>query len=147
MVRASLRERSSRPSSRPVEVDLGDLRPTRDFTFVKDTAQAFLAVGGAEADQVVGKVFNCGTGSEISIGDLVSLIGEIAGRPVVTARREERVRPADSEVQRLICDSGRLRQMTGWAPTRSLREGLMETMAWFQEPANLSRYKLTEYAQ
>ena len=137
---------ANRTSTRPVTIDLGDLRPTRDFTFVTDTVRAFLAVADAAPDEVIGNVFNCGTGSEVSIGDLVSLIGELADRQIVTELRGDRVRPDGSEVLRLVSDSRPLRQKTGWAPTRSLRQGLTETIAWFDDPSNLARYKTELYA-
>ncbi|GDY69812.1 UDP-glucose 4-epimerase [Streptomyces avermitilis] len=67
-------------------IALGDLRPTRDFMFVKDTAQAFLAVGTAPAEAVVGRTFNAGTGGEISVGDLVTLVGKLMGPSLRSAR-------------------------------------------------------------
>ncbi|MFD9328446.1 SDR family NAD(P)-dependent oxidoreductase [Streptomyces sp. NPDC060065] len=126
-------------------ITLGDLRPTRDFTFAKDTAQAFLAVGTAPAEAVVGRTFNAGTGGEISVGDLVTLIGKLMAADLEVREDVQRIRPAGSEVMRLVCDASRLRAATGWAPAHSLEEGLEATIAFFRDPANLARYKTTVY--
>ncbi|WP_031088260.1 SDR family NAD(P)-dependent oxidoreductase [Streptomyces sp. NRRL WC-3549] len=126
-------------------ITLGDLRPTRDFTYVRDTARAFLAVGTADAGQVVGRTFNAGTGGEISVGDLVTLIGKVTGTEVDVREDPERVRPAASEVMRLVADATRLRETTGWAPAHDLEEGLARTAAFFRDPANLARYKTGIY--
>ncbi|MGK5632061.1 SDR family NAD(P)-dependent oxidoreductase [Streptomyces sp. URMC 123] len=126
-------------------VTLGDLRPTRDFTYVEDTAAAFLAVGTAPAERVIGRTFNAGTGGEISVGDLVTLIGKLMDTEVSVRADEQRVRPAASEVMRLVCDASRLRAATGWAPAHGLEAGLRRTIAFFRDPANLARYKTDRY--
>ncbi|MEU1626425.1 SDR family NAD(P)-dependent oxidoreductase [Streptomyces sp. NPDC020096] len=126
-------------------ITLGDLRPTRDFTYVADTAAAFLAVGTAPDDTVVGRTFNAGTGGEISVGDLVALIGKAMDTDIEVRQDPERVRPADSEVMRLVCDASRLRAATGWRPAHSLEDGLRATAAFFRDPANLARYKTHLY--
>ena len=122
-------------------VRIGSLEPTRDFMYAADTAAAFTAVGSAPRDGVVGQVFNAGTGREISIGELLTTIGQLMERAVRPAVEDERLRPEDSEVMRLVCDAGRLRDLTGWRPTHTLEDGLRETIAWFSLPANLARYK------
>ncbi len=127
------------------EIRLGDLRPTRDFTFVEDTARAFMAVADAPAEAVVGRTLNAGTGVEISIGDLVRTIAAAAGCEVTVTEEAARLRPSGSEVMRLVCDSSRLTQATGWKPTVSLAEGLARTAAWFSQPENLARYKWNAY--
>lgn len=126
-------------------ITLGDLRPTRDFSYVKDTVAAFLAVGTAPAADVVGRTFNSGTGEEISVGDLVSLIGKIMDTELEVRADQERIRPAASEVMRLVCDAGRLRAATGWAPAHTLEQGLAQTVAFFRDPLNLGRYKAGIY--
>ncbi|MEU7042068.1 SDR family NAD(P)-dependent oxidoreductase [Streptomyces varsoviensis] len=126
-------------------LDLGDLRPTRDFSYVKDTVAAFLAVGTAPAEHVVGRTFNAGTGREISIGDLVTLIGKLMDAELEVREDTRRVRPAASEVMRLLCDASRLRAATGWAPAHHLEEGLARTIEFFRDPANLARYKTDIY--
>jgi UDP-glucose 4-epimerase len=126
-------------------VTLGDLRPTRDFTFVRDTAAAFLAVGTAPAGKVVGRTFNAGTGGEISVGELVTLIGTLMDAELTVVSDPQRLRPAGSEVMRLVCDARRLREATGWEPAHKLADGLAETVAFFRDPANLARYKTAAY--
>jgi UDP-glucose 4-epimerase len=128
------------------EISLGSLDPTRDFNFVADTAEAFVSVVRADADDVVGRVFNAGSGHEISIGDTVSLIGEVMGVEVEPILDPARVRPAGSEVQRLVCDSSALHAATSWKPTHTLEEGLRTTAEWFVDPANLARYRTDRYA-
>lgn len=122
-------------------IRLGDTSPTRDFNFVLDTAAAFLAVGFAPAEPVVGHVLNAGSGTETSVGELVQTVARIMGRDVTVEVDEQRVRPAGSEVQRLVCDSTRLREATGWAPAYDLAAGLRETADWFLDPVNLARYR------
>jgi NAD dependent epimerase/dehydratase len=129
------------------EIRIGATDPTRDFTFVADTAAAFLAVGTTVPERVVGETFNAGTGREISIGDLAARIGELAGRRVPVRTETHRLRPPRSEVQRLLCDNTKLRERTGWSPRYSLDDGLKETVSWFLEPANLARYRTTGYVR
>ncbi|WP_308170052.1 SDR family NAD(P)-dependent oxidoreductase [Acrocarpospora catenulata] len=121
-------------------VQLGALTPTRDFLYVKDTAAAFAHLGTAQG--VEGELFNAGTGVEISVGELASKIAEIMGAEVEFTCKAERLRPADSEVMRLVCDSTKLRER-GWAPAHTLEDGLKACAAWF--PENLDRYKTTIY--
>ncbi|MGF1428801.1 SDR family NAD(P)-dependent oxidoreductase [Kitasatospora sp. LaBMicrA B282] len=127
------------------EIVLGDLRPTRDFMFVKDTAAAFHTVGTAAAETVVGRTFNAGTGGEISVGDLVTLVGKLMDVDLTVREDTQRLRPTNSEVMRLVCDATRLRTATGWAPGHTLEEGLLETIEFFRNPANLARYKTDLY--
>jgi len=126
-------------------IHLGDVRPSRDFMFVADTADAFIRVAEAPAAAVVGRVMNAGTGVETSIGDLVRLIEELTGRRIPVQQDDERLRPPDSEVMRLVCDSSRLREATGWQPRTPLRDGLEATIRWFSEPANRARYRSERY--
>jgi len=123
-------------------VSLGTTAPTRDFTFVADTAAAFLAVGTAAPDRVVGRTLNAGTGTEISIGELATRIGQLMDRKVEVVEEAERLRPDASEVMRLVSDSSQLRRLTGWQPQHTLDDGLRATIAWFSDPANLARYKV-----
>ncbi|MFE9369042.1 SDR family NAD(P)-dependent oxidoreductase [Streptomyces sp. NPDC006711] len=126
-------------------ITLGDLRPTRDFTFAADTARAFLAVGTAPAERVVGRTFNAGTGTEISVGDLVRLIGKVMGAELDVQEDGQRIRPANSEVMRLVADASRLSEATGWQPEFSLEAGLERTAEFFRDPGNLARYKTGIY--
>ena len=123
------------------DLQLGLLSPTRDFNYVTDTVEAFVAVGTAPSDSVVGRVFNAGSGIESSIGDVVRTIGEILGVQPRIAEDQARMRPDDSEVMRLVADATLLRGATGWAPRFTLRQGLQATCSWFSDPANLANYK------
>ena len=127
------------------EIRLGLLTPTRDFLYVRDTAAAFVAAGTAPAESVAGRVLNAGTGTEISIGDLVTTIGSIMDRPARAVEDTRRMRPDRSEVMRLVCDASALTAATGWSPGYTLEEGLRETVAWFLDPSNLSRYRWQDY--
>jgi UDP-glucose 4-epimerase len=127
-------------------ISLGSLEPTRDFNFVADTAEAFVSVVRADAADVVGRVFNAGSGHEISIGDTVGLIGDVMGVEVEAVLDPDRVRPAGSEVQRLVCDSSALHAATSWKPAHTLEEGLRATATWFADPVNLARYRTDRYA-
>jgi NDP-hexose 4,6-dehydratase len=127
------------------QIRIGDLRPTRDFTFVADTVRAFMALADAPAEAVVGRTLNAGTGIETSIGDLVEMIGRAAGHNVEVVEEAERLRPAGSEVMRLLCDSSRLTAATGWKPQVNLADGLVTTEEWFSRPENLARYKWNSY--
>ena len=113
------------------EVNLGELTPTRDFTFVSDTVDGF--VKAAERSEAVGKTLNLGSGKEISIGALAETIVGVLGKKVPVVSREERKRPKDSEVFRLCSDNSRAREVLGWAPTVTLEEGLVETVRWMAE--------------
>ncbi len=126
-------------------IELGSLTPTRDLTFVSDTAAAFMAVGSAAAEDVVGQVFNAGSGKEISVGDLARTIAEVMGVQVEVVQDPSRLRPDASEVQRLMCDNSKLRSATDWRPTHSLHSGLKATVDWFTDPANLARYRPDHY--
>jgi NAD dependent epimerase/dehydratase len=126
-------------------IKLGALWPVRDFSFVTDTANAFITVGEAAASAVLGEVFNCGPGEEVSIGDLAAEIADVMGVQAEITEDSGRLRPKDSEVVRLVCDAGKLRERTGWTPAVSRSEGLRRTVEWFGDPANLARYTLGEY--
>jgi NAD dependent epimerase/dehydratase len=129
----------------PTEIKLGALDPTRDFLFVRDTVAAFVAVGEAPLEKVVGQVFNAGTGLEVSIHDLVTRIAAVMGREVRVVQDPQRLRPSDSEVMRLVCDASKLRQATGWEPKYALDDGLRATAAWFEHAPNLERTKADIY--
>jgi NDP-hexose 4,6-dehydratase len=129
----------------PARLKLGALWPVRDFSFVTDTAAAFIAVGEAPGSAVLGEVLNCGPGEEVSIGDLAAEIAGLMGLRAEITEDAGRLRPKDSEVVRLLCDATRLRERTGWAPAVPRAEGLARTITWFGDPANLARYTLGEY--
>ena len=122
-----------------VEVALGDLTTTRDFTYVEDTCRAFLAL--AKRDGGVGETFNIATQTEISIGALFEKIGGLMHAEARIVQDEERIRPPGSEVRRLCGDSGKLFAATGFKPEVTLDSGLAQTIEWFRNPTNLAKYK------
>jgi NAD dependent epimerase/dehydratase len=123
------------------ELELGNVKPTRDFTFVTDTARGFLEIFKSHIP--FGEIVNIGNGNEISIGDLVALISELMGKDVKPKNDESRVRPVNSEVERLLCNNEKLLSKTSWTPRISLREGLMKTIDWIQN--NFDRIKTDIY--
>jgi len=126
---------------------LGALDPTRDFSYVLDTAGAFITLGEAPASAVIGELFNCGPGDDIAIGKLAEDIVRLMGAEADIVEDPQRLRPKDSEVMRLVCDASKLRERTGWQPRYTRDEGLRETIAWYRDPANLARFKANEYHQ
>ncbi len=124
-------------------ISLGDLTPTRDFTFVRDTCDGLIRIACAE--QTAGETFNIGSNQEISIGDLVRLIACLMSADTQIAADAERVRPSGSEVRRLWCDNSKLANATGFRPATSLEEGLKQTIEWFRDPVNLRRYRPDVY--
>lgn len=124
-------------------IKLGSLHPTRDFNYVEDTCRGF--IGLAECDEAIGKTINIGSNREISVGDLVKLIAEIAGPDITIETDDERKRPEQSEVERLWCDNSKIQALTGFEPQVSLREGLTRTIEWLKQPENLRKYKANIY--
>jgi dTDP-glucose 4,6-dehydratase len=114
-------------------VALGSLRPTRDFTYVEETARGLIAV--AASSQSVGEVMNLGFGEEISIGDLAFLIFSLMEKELDIETEERRIRPELSEVDRLLCDNTKARELLGWQSQVTLREGLERTIDWFESHA------------
>jgi len=123
------------------EIKLGSLTPTRDMNYVLNTVDGFHHVGLHE--NTVGGVFNLGSNREISIGDLVKLISELIGRDVSVEEDIQRKRPKGSEVERLLCNFDKAKELTGWAPSYSLEEGLNETIQWIKD--NLKQFKTEIY--
>lgn len=121
------------------QIELGDVSTTRDFTYVSDTCRGFLAL--ARCEQAIGETVNIGSNFEISIADLLHLIGELMQSQVEPVTDNLRIRPEKSEVQRLWCDNTKIRQLTGFQPQLNLREGLDKTIAWFSIKENLANYK------
>jgi NAD dependent epimerase/dehydratase len=111
-------------------LDLGALHPTRDFNYVTDTARGMIAL--ALAANAVGRVVNIGSGQEWSIGRTVELLCEIVGRHVEVVTDQARVRPANSEVNRLLADNSLIRQLSAWQPEVSFIDGLTRTVEWIR---------------
>lgn len=128
-------------------IKLGALHPTRDFSFVTDTARGFVAA--MESDAAIGTVTNIGSGFEISIGDTVRLIAEVMGVEVEIECDDQRLRPEKSEVERLFASYAKAATNLGWAPEygglEGFKRGLAQTAAWFSDPAHLARYKIDLY--
>jgi NAD dependent epimerase/dehydratase len=127
------------------QIKLGALNPTRDFSYVTDTVQAFIDLGTAPASAVVGEVFNCGPGDDVAIGKLAEEIVALMGVKADVVEDAQRLRPKESEVMRLVCDATRLRERTGWEPAVTREEGLRRTISWFSEPANLAHFTAGGY--
>jgi NAD dependent epimerase/dehydratase len=123
-------------------IKLGALDPRRDLTFVTDTVSGLMAI--AAAPDVVHETLQLGSGHDVSIAELVTLIGELTGRELQVELDPQRVRPPDSEVSRLLCDYGATRSLTGWAPSVDLRDGLARTLESIRRDQH--RYRAGEYA-
>ncbi|MFH9223719.1 GDP-mannose 4,6-dehydratase [Streptomyces lydicus] len=117
------------------QIRLGSLTPTRDFTYVTDTAAGFLAL--ADCDRALGQVVNLGTGREIAIGALAEALIAASGRDAEVVVDPARLRPSGSEVERLLSDNSRARRWASWQPEVSLEEGLKRTSAWVAENLHL----------
>jgi NAD dependent epimerase/dehydratase len=125
------------------EIHLGSLSPTRDFNYVKDTVNGFIAL--AKADNVNGEEVNIATGEEFTIGDLANFLVKEINPNARLIIKDERLRPENSEVFRLIGDASKIRSLTDWKPQHNFYEGLAETIKWFKKPDNLNRYKAWLY--
>ncbi len=124
-------------------IKLGALHPTRDFVFVRDTAEGFVRI--AKCDKCVGEDINIATGKEISIKNLAEKLINLINPKVKIIVDEDRLRPEKSEVERLLGCNKKLKKLTGWTPQYSLEEGLKETIEWFKNPQNLKFYKYDIY--
>jgi dTDP-glucose 4,6-dehydratase len=129
------------------KVKLGSLSPTRDFSFVQDTANGFLAA--AQSDAIVGQTINLGSGFEISIKETAETIAKLMNAKLELVDDEQRVRPENSEVERLHASIEKAKTLLGWQPElkglAGFETGLKKTIEWFSNPKNLSRYKADRY--
>ena len=129
------------------KIKLGAISPTRDFNFVQDTVAGFIAA--MNSDKGLGEVVNFGSNFEISIGDTVKMIAEVMKAEIEIITDDNRLRPENSEVERLWADNTKAKELFGWKPIYAGREGfkrgLAETAEWFMDPANLARYKSDIY--
>lgn len=125
------------------QIKLGDVSPTRDFNYVKDTCRGFIALANCSA--AIGRAVNIGSNYEISIKGTLELIREIMNSDVEFLVDEQRVRPANSEVHRLWCDNSLIHELTGFLPQYSIHDGLRETVQWFCSASNLGKYKTDIY--
>ncbi|MDD3024599.1 MAG: NAD-dependent 4,6-dehydratase LegB [Syntrophomonadaceae bacterium] len=128
-------------------IRIGNINPTRDFNYIKDTVRGFVAV--AESDAAVGEVINIGSNYEISIAKLLELIAEIMHVRIQITTDQVRLRPEKSEVERLWADNSKATRMLDWKPEyagyEGLRRGLAETIDWFSDPQNLKKYRSNIY--
>lgn len=129
------------------QIKLGSVTPTRDFNFVLDTVNGFIAA--LKADGGVGEVINFGSNFEVSIGETANIIAEAMEVEIEIVTDEERLRPANSEVDRLWADNTKAKELFGWSPAyggrSGFKRGLRETAEWFLRPENLRGYKADIY--
>ena len=123
------------------QIKLGLLSPTRDFNYVKDTVSAYIAI--AESDRTIGQEINIATGKEISIGDMAKVIIAQLNPKAEIICEEERLRPENSEVNRLLGSNQKLKELTEWKQKYSFEDGIQETIKWFEQ--NLDKYKIDIY--
>jgi dTDP-glucose 4,6-dehydratase len=134
-------------AARNGKVKIGSLHPTRDFNYIDDIVNGFIAM--AESERAVGEVVNIGSNYEVSIGEIVKIIAELMGAKVETETDSARIRPERSEVDRLLADNTKARELLGWRPEYAgldgLRRGLDNTIRWFSNEKNLAAYKAHLY--
>lgn len=125
------------------EIKLGDLTPIRDFTYVKDTAQGFIAL--AESDSTIGEEVNIATGEQYTVGEIAQELIAAINPSASIISDEERMRPSKSEVFHLLGDNQKMLKLTGWKPKHDMKSGLQETISWFKNHENLNKYKAWLY--
>jgi len=129
------------------KIKLGALHPTRDFSYVQDTVKGFVAM--AESDHSIGEIINIGSHFEISMRDTASLIAHIMGADVEWVSDEIRMRPKDSEVERLWADNQKAKTLLNWTPQYGgidgFKRALKETIPWFVDTSHLNQYKAELY--
>lgn len=129
------------------EIRLGSLRPTRDFSFVEDTVEGFVSI--AKSDNSIGKVINIGSNFEISIGEVVDLISNIMGKKVTVIQEDQRIRPINSEVERLFAKIELAKESTDWSPKfhghEGFKLGLQKTIDWYMNKNNRKYFKSDTY--
>ena len=125
------------------ELKLGDLTPTRDFSFVKDTCRGLIAI--AEAENAIGETINIGSNFEISMSDTLNIIKDLMHSDIKFIEDEQRIRPENSEVFRLWCDNSKIHKITGFKPKVNITDGLQKTIDWIIQPKNLIKYKAEIY--
>ena len=123
------------------KIQLGSLHPIRDFTYVSDTVEGFLKT--AETDDINGEVINIGSANGISIGNLAEKLMKMMNKKITIESEEKRVRPPQSEVNQLICNNNKAKELIDWQPKMSLYEGLEKTINWFKD--NAGKYKSEIY--
>jgi NAD dependent epimerase/dehydratase len=122
-------------------VNLGSVSPTRDLTFVTDSASGFIAF--AECERAAGEVVNLGSSGEVSVGQLIDLISTHLNKKIRIVRERKRIRPQKSEVERLFSDSRKARTLFGWNPKIDIEKGIKKTVSWMER--NIDKYKQEIY--
>jgi len=129
------------------QIKLGAVSPTRDFNYVQDTVNGFIAA--LNSDKGLGEVINFGSNFEVSIGETAALIAEAMNAEIEIVTDENRLRPENSEVERLWADNTKAKDLFNWSPVYGGREGfkrgLAETAEWMKQPENLRAYKADIY--
>jgi NAD dependent epimerase/dehydratase len=133
----------SQIASNQSQLKLGDTTPTRDLNFVLDTCRGFMLL--AESNDAVGEIINIGSNSELSIGEVASIIKSEMESDIEIVLDEQRIRPKKSEVVRLWCDNKKIKEIVNFEPTYDIFSGLRETIVWFQDKENLAKYKSDIY--
>lgn len=123
------------------EVNLGSIFPTRDLTFVTDTALGFIAF--AECEKTVGEVVNLGSNREVSISELIQMVSTCLNKKIKVIKEKKRVRPEKSEVEKLLSDSRKAKALFGWSPKIDVKEGIRKTVSWIGK--NIDKYKQEIY--
>ena len=129
------------------EIKLGAISPTRDFNYIKDTVDGFIAA--LNSKNGLGEVINLGSNYEVSIGETAEIIAEVMNAEIKIINDKQRLRPKESEVERLWADNSKAKDLFGWEPKYGNREGLSkglrETAKWFLDSKNLDMYKSDIY--
>ena len=125
------------------KLELGSMTPTRDLTYVTDTCRGFYEI--YKTQSLVGEVTNIGMNSEISIGDLVIMISKLLKSDLEIDTKKERLRPKNSEVERLVCDNSKILKNTSWKPRYKLKDGINKFIDWMKNDDNLEFYKPGQY--
>jgi nucleoside-diphosphate-sugar epimerase len=113
------------------ELKLGDLSPTRNFTYVDDIVNAFVRM--AESDKVAGEVVNFGSSEAVTIGQLAHMIAKIMNVEISVQQDPKRLRPEKGEIHRVVADTSKAKELVNWEPQISLEEGLRRTIAWIKD--------------
>ncbi|EAK0806408.1 SDR family NAD(P)-dependent oxidoreductase [Campylobacter coli] len=125
------------------QIKIGDVTPTRDFNYVKDTCLGFLEL--AKYENVIGETINIGSNYEISIKDTLEFIKKLMKSDVEFVTEDKRIRPENSEVFRLWCNNNKIKNFTNFTPRYNIEKGLIQTIEWFSNPLNLKKYKSDIY--
>jgi NAD dependent epimerase/dehydratase len=123
------------------KIKVGAITPRRDWTFVLDTAEGFIKA--AESEKAVGKLLNIGYGQDFSVGEAAQKVLKIIGRDILIESDEERMRPGNAEVHKLLADTKLARELINWSPHYTFDAGLKITIEWIKD--NLQNYKVGKY--